>query len=285
MQRCPIFLLSDDDHTGRLSEIEGLQLIVPKHFFYGQTATGHHAGKVVECEPGNFFDVFEGVGRLLVYYPDFFIKVGVIIPSGKVKGDAIDYFFRPVHQVLCRIVAVEIIEHKDPVSFEGKTGGMYRLIMLALSPEITKTGEEIECVVEAIGAKGPAHVMNIKIEVVVAELAGVGYTGRRQVDACYIITPGCQDARIPARRAVAYTGACDHSVSLLPQAAGFGRSHRSLGAVRMPQSETPCTIRAGSGRAHRSAVATIKGARGNAYASHRLLVRTMSCTLRQLGVI
>src|ERR1700727_1067974 len=80
---------------------------------------------------------------------------------------------------------------------------MYRLIMLALSPEITEAGEEIECVVEAIGTKCPAHVVNIKPEVIVAEFAGIGYTGRRQVNTSHVITQGCQDSGMPA------SAACD----------------------------------------------------------------------------
>ena len=60
-------------------------------------------------------------------------------------------------------------------------------VIVAWGPEIAEAGEEIEGIVEAVRAKDLPHVVNVEIQVIVAEPAGIFDTGGRQVDACHII--------------------------------------------------------------------------------------------------
>ena len=118
-------------------------------------------------------------------YP--FVEVSGINPSGDIVDHAVDHFFRPGDEVLLRVMFVEIIQYKDPLFFQGEGYHFYNAVIVVRGPEIAKAGEEIEGVIEAVCAKDPPHVMQVEIQVIVAEPAGIFDTGGRQVDACHII--------------------------------------------------------------------------------------------------
>ena len=118
-------------------------------------------------------------------YP--FVEVSGINPSGDIVDHAVDHFFRPGDEVLLRVMFVEIIQYKDPLFFQGEGYHFYNAVIVVRGPEIAKAGEEIEGVIEAVRAKDLPHVMQVEIQVIVAEPAGIFDTGGRQVDACHII--------------------------------------------------------------------------------------------------
>jgi hypothetical protein len=168
-------------------DVEGFQIIVTEDVVDGQAAAGQHAIEIAKGEPGYSFGIFQWFFPVWVYdmYP--LVEVSGINPSGDIVDHAIDHFFRPGDEVLLRVMFVEIIQYEDPLFFQGEGYHFYNPVIVAWGPEIAEAGEEIEGVMEAVRAKDLPHVMNVEIQVIVAEPAGIFDTGGRQVDACHII--------------------------------------------------------------------------------------------------
>jgi hypothetical protein len=89
--------------------------------------------------------------------------------------------------MLLHAMFVEIIQYEDPFFFQGEGYHFYNVVIVALGPEIAEAGKEIEGVIEAVRAKEMSHVVDVELQVIVAELAGIFDTGGRQVDTCHVI--------------------------------------------------------------------------------------------------
>ena len=168
-------------------DIEGFQPVVAEDVADSQAAVGQHVIEIAEGEPGYSFGIFQWFFQVLVHdmYP--LVEMSGISPPGDIVDHAVDHVFRPVDEVLLRIMFVEIIQHEDPLFPEGERYHFYNAVIITWGPEIAEAGEEVESVIEAVRAKDLPHVMNVEIEVIVAKLPGIFDTGGRQVDACHII--------------------------------------------------------------------------------------------------
>ena len=169
-------------------DVEGFQLVVTEDVADSQAAAGQHVIEIAKGEPGYSFGIFQWFFPVSVddVYP--LVEVSGINPPGDIVDYAVDHFFRPGDEVLMRVMFVEVIQHEDPLFFQGEGYHFYNAVIVVRGPEIAEAGEEIEGVIEAVRAKDLPHVMNVEIEVIVAEPAGIFDTGGRQVDARHIIT-------------------------------------------------------------------------------------------------
>ena len=168
-------------------DIEGLHLVAAEDVANSQAAAGQHVIEIVKGEPGYSFGIFQWFIQAWVYDMNTLVKMAGIGPPGDIVDHAIDHFFRSGNEVLLRVMFVEIIQYEDPLFFQGEGHHFYHAVIVAWGQEIAEAGEEIEGVIEAVRAKDLPHVMNVEIQVIVAELAGIFDTGGRQVDACHII--------------------------------------------------------------------------------------------------
>ena len=190
------FFFCDDDETRGMIEIEGFQTIVAEDVADSQAAAGQHVIEIAKGEPGYSFGIFQWFFQECVddMYP--LVEVSGINPPGDIIDHAVDHFFRPGDEVLLRVMFVEIIQYEDPLFFQGEGYHFYHAVIVVRGPEITEAGEEIEGIIEAVRAKDLPHVMNVEIQVIVAEPAGIFDTGGRQVDACHIIALIREDAGV-----------------------------------------------------------------------------------------
>jgi len=168
-------------------DIEGFQPVAAEDVADRQSAAGQHVIEIAEGEPGNSFGIFQwflqvGICNL---YP--LVEMSGISPPGNIVDHAVDHVFRSVDEVLLYVMFVEIIQHEDPLFPEGERYHFYNAVIITWGPEIAEAGEEVEGVIEAVRTKDLPHVMNVEIQVIVAELPGRFDTGGRQVDACHII--------------------------------------------------------------------------------------------------
>ena len=177
----------DDDEAWRVIDVEGFQIIAAEDVADSQAAAGQHVIEIAKGEPGYFFGIFQWFFQVCIddMYP--FVEVSGINPPGDIVDHIADHFFRPWDEVLLCVMFIEIIQYEDPLFFQGEGYHFYNAVIVVWGPEIAEAGEEIEGVIEAVRAKDLPHVMNVEIQVIVAELAGIFDTGGRQVDACHII--------------------------------------------------------------------------------------------------
>jgi len=181
------FFYSDDDEAWGMIDIEGLHFVAAEDVADSQAAAGQHVIEIVKGEPGYSFGIFQWFIQVWVYDTYPLVKMTGISPPGDIVDHVIDHHFRSGNEVLLRVMFVEIIQHEDPLFFQGEGHHFYHAVIVAWGPEIAEAGEEIEGIVEAVRAKDLPHVVNVEIQVIVAEPAGIFDTGGRQVDACHII--------------------------------------------------------------------------------------------------
>lgn len=93
---------------------------------------------------------------------------------------------------------VEVIQYEDSLFFQSEGYHFYNAVIVVLGSEIAEAGEEIEDVIEAVGAKDLPHVVDVEIQVSIVELAGIFDTGWRQIDARHIIALIGEDPGMPS---------------------------------------------------------------------------------------
>lgn len=174
-------------------DIEGFQPVAAEDIADSQAVAGQHVIEIAEGEPGYSFGIFQWFFQVLVRNTYPLVEMSGISPPGNIVDHAVDHVFRPVDEVLLRITFVEIIQHEDPLFLEGERYHFYNAVIITWGREIAEASEEVEGVIEAVRAKDLSHIVNVEIQVIVAELPGIFDTGGRQVDACHIIVLICED--------------------------------------------------------------------------------------------
>ena len=121
-----------------------------------------------------------------------------VAPSGDGISDAVDDLFFIGDEMCPGIPGIKVIEYEDTFWLQGGADHADGVPILPAGLEITKAGEEIKSIPEAVGTKKLPHIVYIEMQMVVLRLPGNGDIAGRQIDTGNVIAMGREHPRMTA---------------------------------------------------------------------------------------
>jgi len=149
-------------------------------------------------EHGHFLGILQWRLQCLVADPDPFVEMFSVAPSRYGVGGVADDPDLVGNEVGLYMRSIQVVEYEDTIWSQGGADHMDGVPVFALGFEVAEARKKIEGIIKAIGAKQPAHIVNVEMEVVVCELVGEVDGLRGQIDTGHIEALFGQDAGMPA---------------------------------------------------------------------------------------